>query len=70
VAVCDAFNAMTSNRPYSPGMTVDEALAELQRCAGSQFDQIVVDAFCAEFRRRERADVRPAAAEPLAAAVG
>jgi diguanylate cyclase (GGDEF)-like protein len=69
VGVCDAFNAMTSERPYSPAMSVDEALAELQRCAGSQFDTIVVDAFCAEFRRSERADVR-LAAEPLAAAAG
>jgi two-component system cell cycle response regulator len=69
VAVCDAFNAMTSERPYSPAMSIDEALAELQRCAGSQFDPIVVDAFCAELRRSERADVR-LAAEPLAAATG
>jgi two-component system, cell cycle response regulator len=48
VAVCDAFQAMTSTRPYKPAMSVDEALAELVRCAGTQFDADVVAAFRAE----------------------
>ena len=47
VAVCDAFDAMVSDRPYSPGMPPTAALYELRRCAGSQFDPLVVDAFCA-----------------------
>jgi diguanylate cyclase (GGDEF)-like protein/putative nucleotidyltransferase with HDIG domain len=47
VAVCDAFDAMTSDRPYSPGMPSAAALMELRRCAGSQFDPGVVEAFCA-----------------------
>jgi HD-GYP domain-containing protein (c-di-GMP phosphodiesterase class II) len=33
---------MTSDRPYQPGMPVEEALAELRRCAGTQFDARVV----------------------------
>jgi len=37
---------MISDRPYSPGMPVTAALYELRRCAGSQFDPMVVDAFC------------------------
>jgi two-component system cell cycle response regulator len=47
VAVADAFDAMTSSRPYSGPRPVAEALAELRRCAGTQFDPVVVDAFCA-----------------------
>jgi two-component system cell cycle response regulator len=45
IAVCEAFTAMTSPRPYAPQLTVPEAVAELRRCAGSQFDPAVVDAF-------------------------
>ena len=45
IAVCDAFDVMTSDRSYSPRMTVGAALAELGRCAGTQFDPDVVDAF-------------------------
>jgi two-component system, cell cycle response regulator len=48
IAVCDAFDAMTSNRPYRPPLSVDEALAELRHCAGTQFDPDVVAAFLAE----------------------
>ena len=48
VAVCDAFDAMTSDRPYRPAMDVDSACAELERNAGTQFDaecvEILVDA--------------------------
>jgi diguanylate cyclase (GGDEF)-like protein len=45
VAVCDAYDAMVSERPYKSALSVGEALAELRRCAGSQFDPAVVDAF-------------------------
>jgi diguanylate cyclase (GGDEF)-like protein len=47
IAVCDAYDAMLSPRPYSPARTRVEALAELRRCAGSQFDPAVVEAFAA-----------------------
>ncbi len=43
IAVCDAFDAMTTDRSYRRAGTVDAALAELQRCAGTQFDPRVVD---------------------------
>jgi two-component system cell cycle response regulator len=45
VAVCDAFDAMISDRAYRPAITPEEALAELRRCQGSQFDPDVVEAF-------------------------
>jgi diguanylate cyclase (GGDEF)-like protein len=45
IAVCDAFDAMTSDRPYSPPKTTEHALGELRRCAGTQFDPDVVDVF-------------------------
>ena len=43
--VCDAYHAMTSDRPYRKAMPEDEALEELRRNAGAQFDPEVVDAF-------------------------
>ena len=45
VAVCDAFDAMVSDRPYRPALSVGEALQELARGAGTQFDTAVVTAF-------------------------
>jgi diguanylate cyclase (GGDEF)-like protein len=44
IAVCDAFTAMTAPRPHTAQRTVPEAISELRRCAGSQFDSTVVDA--------------------------
>jgi HD-GYP domain-containing protein (c-di-GMP phosphodiesterase class II) len=48
VAVCDAFDAMITSRPYRTAMSVHEALEELRACAGTQFDPAVVNAFCDE----------------------
>ena len=46
VAVCDAYHAMTGGRPYQAAIGPDDALRELRRCAGAQFDPDVVEAFC------------------------
>jgi diguanylate cyclase (GGDEF)-like protein len=47
IAVCDSFDAMTSPRPYAEPMSTQQAIRELLRCAGTQFDPEVVDAFAA-----------------------
>ena len=48
IFVADAYDAMTSERVYQRRLTDDEALAELARCAGTQFDPEVVAAFAAD----------------------
>jgi putative nucleotidyltransferase with HDIG domain len=45
IAVADAFDAMTSNRPYRSSLSIEEALHEIRRCIGTQFDPSVVYAF-------------------------
>ena len=47
VACCDAFNAMTSDRSYRKALPLEEAIAELRRGSGTQFDPQVVDALVA-----------------------
>jgi two-component system cell cycle response regulator len=47
LAVCDAYDAMVTDRVYQNRVSPVEALAELRRCAGMQFDPSVVEAFCA-----------------------
>jgi two-component system cell cycle response regulator len=47
IFVCDAYDAMTSNRAYSRAIAPAQALRELKACAGTQFDPEVVEAFIA-----------------------
>ena len=58
VGLADAWDAMTTDRPYRRALTVDEAAAEVRRCRGTQFAPQVVDAFFAAFRQH------PAVFEP------
>jgi HD-GYP domain-containing protein (c-di-GMP phosphodiesterase class II) len=44
IAVADAYDAMTSYRPYGEVLSAEEALNELRRCSGTQFDPSLVDA--------------------------
>ncbi len=52
LAVADAFDAMTSPRPFRSPLSDKEALDELKREAGSQFDPILVEAFCRAHEER------------------
>ncbi len=45
VSVVDSYDTMVTERPYSKGMTPDEAFNELKRCAGAQFDPEIVEVF-------------------------
>ena len=45
LAVADAYDAMTTDRPYRTAITHDEAIAEVERCAGGQFDPAIAEAF-------------------------
>ena len=45
LAVADAFEAMTSDRPYRKSLSMQEAKEELKKCSGTQFDPKVVDVF-------------------------
>ena len=47
IAVADTFDALTTDRPHRAARTPFEAVQELLRCAGSQFDPRVVNSFCA-----------------------
>lgn len=47
VGICDAFDAMTSHRPYRHGMARDRALAIIRDQRGSQFDSRLADVFIA-----------------------
>ena len=45
LAICDTFEAMTANRPYRKALPVEMAVAELKKCAGTQFDPKLVKVF-------------------------
>jgi two-component system cell cycle response regulator len=46
ISACDAYSAMTSDRPYRAARTQEDAICELRRCAGHQFEPTVVDFLC------------------------
>ncbi len=56
LAVADAYEAMTADRPYRRGLTEAAARAELERCVGSQFDADIVSAFLAADPGRQIVD--------------
>jgi len=53
MAIADAFSAMILDRPYRKRRTIGEALAELQRCAGTQLDPKLVESFARVVERQE-----------------
>jgi HD-GYP domain-containing protein (c-di-GMP phosphodiesterase class II) len=54
VRCCDAFSAMTTDRSYRKALPVADALAELRRCSGTDFDPAVVDALTATIEENDR----------------
>lgn len=52
LAVVDAYDAMTSDRPYRKAMSISEAVAELRRYSGVQFDPVLVGLFCDMLEQR------------------
>ena len=50
IAICDSFDAMTSNRPYSRRKNESDALNEILMCAGTQFDPYLVKVFLKVFK--------------------
>lgn len=53
IAVADAFDAMSSDRPYRKGVSVDKVVKEIQRNSGSQFDPKVVDGFLKAYKKNK-----------------
>jgi HD-GYP domain-containing protein (c-di-GMP phosphodiesterase class II) len=52
MCVADSFDAMTSQRSYKQGMTMQEAVEELERCAGTQFDAKIVETFVRALKKQ------------------
>jgi two-component system cell cycle response regulator len=68
IAACDAYHAMTSERCYQTARTTPDAIAELQRYAGSQFDPAVIQALCHQLTHPPPSDLPNRETSPLAAA--
>ena len=67
LAIADAYEAMTSDRPYRKAMSSEEAIAELRRCAGTQFDPRLVEYFVHIVRNSDHraSQHEPTTAQPL-----
>jgi two-component system cell cycle response regulator len=56
ISVCDAYDAMISDRPYRPARSPEDALSEIERCSGSMFDPTVARVLVAHMRDRLEAE--------------
>lgn len=66
VCVADSFSAMVADRPYRKAMSEEDACAEIERCAGTQFDPEIARVFVAQVRRsEEQAPVAPSLAAAM-----
>lgn len=53
IAVADAFGAMTTDRPYRKALSIEEAVKEIKRCTGTQFDPVVVEKFISLLKEKD-----------------
>jgi HD-GYP domain-containing protein (c-di-GMP phosphodiesterase class II) len=58
LAVADTYDAMTTDRPYRKGCSIDEAIAEVRKCAGSQFDPRFAEIFASMFSETHLSDIK------------
>jgi two-component system, cell cycle response regulator len=56
ICACDAYDAMVSDRPYRPRLSTEDAIAEIERCAGTMFDPTVARVLMAHIRDRLEAE--------------
>ncbi len=66
ISVVDAYDAMTSPRPYRNAVSPEDALVELRRCAGSQFDTQIVDIIQNVLEERAQENANPSTVEKIA----
>jgi len=64
--VCDAYDAMTSDRPYRKALPREAALEEIRNNSGTQFDPQLVDVFLAVLSQTEPAEPQPSSARTTA----
>jgi HD-GYP domain-containing protein (c-di-GMP phosphodiesterase class II) len=69
LAIADSFDAMTSNRPYRPGLTREAAIAELRRCSPHQLDADLVEVFVQQIWQKDLPVLAPSM-ESLASVEG
>jgi putative nucleotidyltransferase with HDIG domain len=65
IAIADAWDAMTTDRPYALALDVDEAMLQIHAGRGKQFNPVVVDAFLSVVRRRPDEILPPEAEVPV-----
>lgn len=51
IAVADAFDAITTDRPYKKKKNIEDAIQEIKRCSGTQFDPVIVSAFLLAYEK-------------------
>ena len=69
IAIADAWDAMTTDRPYAVALGMDEAMLQIQAGRGKQFSPAVVDAFWTVSQRRPAEILPPDSAAPAVVAV-
>jgi len=57
LALADSFDAMTTNRPYREALTLQDAIEEMKRCLGTQFDPKIMNAFCRALEKEIRGEL-------------